>query len=193
MKFQGPSAQLQINHKFQTPNYRRFGILNFDHRDLFRNCELEIGNSRRGFTLIEILVSISVVVILAAIMWMGLSSFRESYELDQSADAILALLKDARTRTLASDGATQYGVHFEETKVVLFSGASYNPAGAIDTFQLPSSIRISSVNLAGGGRDTVFARLSGATTQSGTIVLESLRRGFIKNIEILNSGLAEAQ
>ena len=147
----------------------------------------------KGFTLIEILVSISVIAILATIMWRGLFSFRESYELNHSVGAAFGFLKDARTRTLASEGAKQYGVHFEETQIILFDGASHSPANTIGTFRMPPLVRISSINLAGSGQDVVFLRLTGGTVQFGTIGFETKRALMQKTVHVLSSGLSEVQ
>ncbi|MDO8500146.1 MAG: prepilin-type N-terminal cleavage/methylation domain-containing protein [bacterium] len=146
-----------------------------------------------GFTLVEMLVSIAVIVMLSTIIWRGLSSFSEAYGLNHGISATLGLIKDARTRTLASEGARQYGVHFEETQAVLFWGASFNPANVLVTLIMPVLVRISSVDLAGGGQDIVFGRLTGATAQPGTIEFETKRSETHKTIQVLSSGLFEAQ
>ena len=126
-------------------------------------------------------------------MWQGLSVFKETQELNQSIEEALGFLKEARVKTLASEEAQQYGVHFEEGRFILFGGASYNPASTTSSFFMPSSIRISNINLAGGGSDVVFERLTGKTTQPGVITFESRRSQRQRNIEILDSGLASPQ
>lgn len=180
MKFQNTNHKSQTKHR--TQKRKRFVI-----------CNLEFGILPKGFTLIEILVFIAVIVVVITIMWSGLTSFQESHQFNQGIEVTFVFLKDARTRTLASQAAKRYGVHFEETQIVLFEGASYNPANAISTFAMPSLIRISAISLMGGGQDVVFERLTGKTSQYGTINFASRRTAKNKTIQILSSGLYEAQ
>ena len=68
-----PNTKSQITNKPQTPNHKRFGILNFGHWNLFEIWKLpaspieseagEIGNSQSAFTLIEAVVSVSIFAI----------------------------------------------------------------------------------------------------------------------------------
>ncbi len=126
-----------------------------------------------GFTFIETLISIAIIVVVAVIFSSALSLFKESGQLDESQSAIMGFLRDARARTLSSENNTNYGVHFETTQTVLFRGSSYNSLNSTnETYVFPSLVKISAISLVGGS-DVVFQRLSGTTTNSGTVTLQS--------------------
>lgn len=146
----------------------------------------------RGFTLLELLISVAVIGIVSVLATSGFSSFRESVQLNEVQSQILGILRDARNRTLSSEKNTQYGVHFESTKVVLFSGSYYNPsASSNEIHTLPALVRISSINF-GGDVDVVFARLTGAASVFGTTTIEIINNSAkARTITIISSGIAE--
>lgn len=146
----------------------------------------------KGFTIIEFLVSIAIIGVVAVLSASGFNSFRESAQLNEAHTAILSILRDARSRTLSSQKNTQYGVHFETSQIVLFSGSSYNAGSASnELFVFSSSVRISSISL-GGSTDIVFARLTGSASVSGTITIESIfNQSKIKIITISSTGNIE--
>ncbi|OGF62775.1 hypothetical protein A2662_00215 [Candidatus Giovannonibacteria bacterium RIFCSPHIGHO2_01_FULL_45_33] len=128
----------------------------------------------KGFTLLEILVSMAIIVVLSALIFSVMSSFGESNKLTEANSGIIGLLRDARSRTLASEFGSNFGVHFENTKAVLFRGDVYDSASpANESYLLPPSIEISAIDLTAGAVDTVFTRLYGTTTASGTVTLRS--------------------
>ena len=76
--------------------------------------------------------------------------------------------------------------------VVLFKGAGYS-SGAQDNISLTlnEEVKISAIALTGGGSDVVFKKLTGATTQNGTVTLASIRDGTkTKVITIEATGIA---
>lgn len=123
----------------------------------------------KGFTLIEILVVVALIAILATAVVVSTVSFRSQIDLNTAAQNILNTLRIARAKTLASESASQYGVHFESGQYVLFKGTSYNPSASDNEFHsLPSGFEIANVSI-GGGNDAIFQRLTGITSQSGSV------------------------
>ncbi len=128
----------------------------------------------KGITLVEALVALAIVAVAAALIGSVMSSFGESNKLTEADSGIIGLLRDARSRTLASEANSNYGVHFENTRAVLFQGDIYNQASpSNEAYELPSSIEIYNIALTGGVSDLVFTRLYGTTTASGTVHLRS--------------------
>lgn len=149
---------------------------------------------RRGFTLLEILIGISILIILATILWGGLIRFQRSLQLAGSLEDGISLLVEARTRTLSSLGEDQYGVHFQNDRVVLFKGVTYT-AGNPDNVEgvLPRSVEISSVSLNGGGADVIFKRLTGTTDQYGDITYHLLAdTSQTRTVSIVSTGLVKS-
>ncbi len=127
---------------------------------------------QRGFTLIEVLVAVAVVAILAAIATVSLSGLRERQALAQGAEEVRSLLLRARSRSLAAEGDSVYGLHLSASSVTIFRGATYSGGAATnETHDLDPLITIAAYSLAGGGADVVFDKRTGATSNSGTITV----------------------
>lgn len=126
-------------------------------------------------TLIEILVTVAIVGILAALLTGAFSAYNRSHALAASAEDIRSFIELARSKTLSSRGDTQYGVYIGSDSLTLFSGDSFNPAdpsNVIDELELHAYVTVQDVALASGvTQQLVFERLTGATSQPGTITV----------------------
>ncbi len=131
------------------------------------------GNKKKsGFTLIEVVIAIGIIAILFTIGTKPFVAMKNRRALDDSVGRVESVLQEARSMTVSSVGASRYGVHFEETRTVLFRGSVYSPSSLDNkVVNLNSSVLISEVNLAGEGLDVVFNRLNGETDNPGTIKL----------------------
>jgi Tfp pilus assembly protein FimT len=126
----------------------------------------------RGVTLIELLLTVGIFIILAIISVPTFRYFQRESDLNNSTQEIINTLRLAQDKTLASEGGSNYGVHFEIEKFVLFEGTSYNPlATNNETHNLPQSVEVYEINLAGEETEVVFDRLTGETDQFGRISL----------------------
>ncbi len=116
-----------------------------------------------------------------------------SKALDTEALRIVSELNMARSLTLSSMYAAQFGIRLASSSVTLFQGASYNAASATNTTSLLNSrVRISNINLSGGGLDVVFQRLTGKTSQSGDVTISLISNASSsKTITIYATGLVE--
>lgn len=131
---------------------------------------------KKGFTLIEIIIVLAIVAIL-----MGLASpvfriFQKESDLNNSAEAIVNTLRLSQSKTLASEGAAQYGIYFSTStsphQYILFKGTDYASRDTAfdEVRQLPGNAEISSITF-GGGYEIVFDRLNGNSLQEGNLVL----------------------
>ena len=149
--------------------------------------------NQKGLSLIEVLIVILVIIILIGSAFVSYRLFEKRTELESTAQNILATLKLAQTKTLASEGASQYGIHFESSQYVLFKGEAHQEGAAENKiYQIPSRLEIYNIDLSGGGNDVVFQRISGLTDQNGIIDLRIiLQPDKIKTITIQSSGQVE--
>ena len=127
---------------------------------------------KRGFTLVEILIAVGIIGLVSTLVIIPLASFRDSALLDGAAEEILALLHEARARTVSSDGASRYGVYLESDKIVLFKGGTFL-VGDLNNKEvlLHNRLTISNISLAGSGTSVLFKRLTGATANNGTVTI----------------------
>lgn len=141
----------------------------------------------KGISIIEVLVVISILSIISAIVVPRLSGFRNQQVLKNTTEDIVSLLNEARNNTISSKDSTNYGVHFESDKVVLFRGLSFDSSTVNKEIKLDSSVTIpeeGGINLQNGGGDIIFERITGDTVNDeyGTIVIQSTKDETAQNI-----------
>ncbi len=130
----------------------------------------------KGFTLIELVVTVAVIGVIATIGLSSFSGLNSEEALRMEVEKIVSVLSKARFQTISAKGGVAYGVHLEERKAVLFPGGVYSPSDKNNqSYPLQGAVRISVISLAGGGSDVIFKKLSGATTQHGTVTLSLAR------------------
>lgn len=145
--------------------------------------------SQTGFTIIEILVAIAIVLIITLITIFSLTTLNKQVEIDSVGQNILSTLRIARSKTLASESETTYGVHFETSKYVLFSGATYIDGAASNKEYSLAESEINSISLSGGGSEVIFNRIRGDTSQNGTISIRLIAdSNQTRTININSSG-----
>lgn len=126
----------------------------------------------RGFTTIEIVIVLVIAAIIFTIAVSVFSRFNKNQALGGSADDVASVLVQARSQTLSGKDYYAYGVHFENDRVVLFRGESYDPSTTTNKeVRLSVLSTIVDISLAGGGSDVLFQKQTGATNESGTIVV----------------------
>lgn len=161
--------------------YRIKNVLGFTPHHLFRtkplNGLLEKDKSGGGFTLIELLTIVAVLIILTLVAVLSLRSFQKESDLTNTTEEIINILRFAQNKTLASEGASQWGVYFSTSttphQYTLFKGESYalRDTSADETYKLPEQIEIYGVDLAEEGQEVIFNRVVGTTNQSGAVFL----------------------
>lgn len=147
---------------------------------------------KRGFTLIEVLIVIAVIVILVSMSTGAFVQFYAGNILESETQKVQTILVDARAQTLLSKEDTNYGVHFESNKVILFKGNTYSAVDP-DNEELILSSRVSlTTNIVGGGSDIIYRRLTGNVVANGTttISLVSDSNRFI-DLVIEKTGIVE--
>ncbi|MEI6022238.1 MAG: prepilin-type N-terminal cleavage/methylation domain-containing protein [bacterium] len=147
-----------------------------------------IRKSQSGFTLVEILFVLGIIVILSSIFSLSFSSFRSSQVLKNNMDSALSLLYEARTDTISGLNGTTYGVNFETNQMTFFSGSSY-AAGASGNrvVQYDTGVTMSAISLSDSGSQIIFNKITGVPNQYGTITLTA-QGGSTKIITIGASG-----
>lgn len=134
-----------------------------------------------GITLVELLIFMAVVVLILSILWKGLTSYRDSQSLGTGTETILAILSEARTKTVSSENDSQYGVYFDSNRAVIFPGIVFaEPNSLNQEFKLDTAIKVSTTSLQSSTSTIVFSRITGEAPNYGTVTL-SLKRDSSKS------------
>ncbi|MFA6999646.1 MAG: prepilin-type N-terminal cleavage/methylation domain-containing protein [Candidatus Paceibacterota bacterium] len=129
-------------------------------------------SNNKGMTIIEIIIIIAIIAVISSIVLWNLSSFRNEQALKNTTSDVISILNEARENTISSLNSTNYSVHFEADRAVLFIGATYSaslPTNEVTIFS-PNVIipATGGINISGGGSDITFKRLTGEVI-NGTI------------------------
>lgn len=138
----------------------------------------------RGFSLVELLIAISIVTILAGMGSVLSSSTRDQTALSQAVSVLAQTIRRAELLARASDGDSAWGVTLTSNSIVLFKGTTYagRDSAYDETFDMPSSIVIS------GQSEVVFSKFYGVPLQAGTTTL-SLNASSTRSIYINAHGV----
>lgn len=139
--------------------------------------------NQKGITVIEILFVIGIIIIIFMIIITSFGRFRQVQTIKTASGDILSALDKARGNALASIDSSEYGVHFQSDKIVIFKGIVYSSLDLNnENINIISPATISNINLSGGGNEIYFNRLSGAPDKTGVITISVLSNSKIITI-----------
>lgn len=139
----------------------------------------------RGFTLVEVLLSVVIIGVLTGLSLPVYASFQTKNDLDVHAQTVAELIRRANTYASAIKGDSAWGVRMTSTSATLFEGATYatRDTAQDETVTLPGAIT------ATGLTDIIFAKHTGATTNTGTVTLTAASTNDAKVITINAKGM----
>ena len=150
--------------------------------------------TKNGFSLIELLVALAILVVLSTISVAFFISLQKGGQLNNVSEEVVNVLKIAQSKTLSSQEDSQYGVYFNTTtsphQYVLFKGGNYSSRDISfdQVHSIPDITEFYQIDT-GGDNEIVFDRLTGATENSGHISLKLKNDDSqTKIIYIANSG-----
>ncbi|MBI2623599.1 MAG: prepilin-type N-terminal cleavage/methylation domain-containing protein [Candidatus Liptonbacteria bacterium] len=157
-------------------------------------CPLSLVTSRRGFTVLEVMLVVFVGAIFAALLFTSMWGFHNRTEFEDASKKMAAVLREAQSRSLARASSTSWGVHFENSTgttpfFALFYG-SYATATSIGYYALPTSALYATSSLASGAtRDVTFTQITGAASASTTITILMRAGTASSTIAVASSGV----
>ena len=122
-----------------------------------------------GFTLIEVLLSITAIAIIAGISIPVYQSFQNRNDLDIAATTFAQTIRRAQILAQAADGDMSWGARAQSGSITLFKGGSYatRDASFDETFDMPTSIILSGI------QEFVFTKFTGLPQTTGALTLTS--------------------
>jgi len=123
----------------------------------------------RGFTLLEVLLSIAMITALAGVSLPLYQSFQVRNDLHVAATTVAQSFRRAQVLSQASDADTTWGVKVQSGSTVVFQGASYAARDTTEDeiFDVPTTIVPTGLN------EVVFAKFTGDPSTTGTVTLTS--------------------
>ncbi len=121
-----------------------------------------------GFTLIEILVSLSILVIIAGIAVTAFQDFARFQRYEQSVAELTSLIEESRTDARSAVDELNHGVKIFSSSLVQFTGSSYvggSPSNITTNFNSVTLIP----DFPGGVSEIVFSQLTAIPSATGTI------------------------
>lgn len=124
---------------------------------------------QKGFTIIEVLLSLAIIGILAGISTPIYQSFQVRNDLDIATVTIAQSLRRAQTLSQSVDNDSTWGIDVRSGSITIYKGVSYiaRDSAYDELFEMPSSLTPSGMN------GVVFNTLTGLPQKTGSIILTS--------------------
>jgi len=146
---------------------------------------------KRGFTFIEILVVIAIILILAAVAVVTFKNLDTTSSHRVVTQEVYSTLTEAHNNSIASTDDSVYGVHFETDLITLFEGDTYNASDSTNKeFVFTGGVYATS-SLITNSVDIVFKRLTGFPTATGALHIVRSDGSATSTITIHGTGLIE--
>lgn len=141
----------------------------------------------------EALIVFSVSALLCVLTFTTFSDVYKSHALDKTRITAVSLLEQARSNSMASRDSLQYGVHFASSTITIFEGSVYAAsATSNNVFYMSPFVELSTSTINGGGQDIVFGRLTGTTSDSGSLTFSlSSNASTTKSVIVHPTGIIE--
>lgn len=152
---------------------------------------MTISPRTKGFTLIEILVVIAILLIIATF---AVSAFRAMLQASGKRIAVVEItdaLREARNNALSSKNDAVYGVRVASTSVTRFIGSTFTSGHASNTVYFFEAGAMATGTLVNDGVSIVFARLTGAPSATGTVLVVDSDRSGTTTVTIGATGLIQ--
>ncbi len=151
-----------------------------------------------GFTLVELIISVALLVIIMTAMIASQTYFLSRTYMDTASEDIIGVLRQAQLQSRERYRDSAWGVHLQDNpgaadSYTFFRGQSYAARDTVDDLKtdLAASINFSNINLNGGAIDVPFEKGTGKTSSYGTFYIEN-QAGEHRTISVSAIGLVES-
>jgi len=139
--------------------------------------------NEKGFTMLEIMLVMTVIVIATALTMPIYQAFQPKNDIEVASTAVANGARRAQILSQASNMDSAWGIKIETGKVIVFKGDSYEMRDQEEDeiFEIAKNISISGIT------EIVFSKTFGMPNPSGEIILRSINND-IKTININEKG-----
>lgn len=146
--------------------------------------------NERAFTLLEMLVAVSLMVLIASFFFRSLLDYGHQQSFRKDLSEIKSLIETTRLKTISAETDSQFGVHFLDNALVIYEGAIYSSSSPTNNVINFSNIDFST-DLTNSDNGFVFSRLYGVPSATGTVQLIYKRDQSTTTVTINSNGLLE--
>lgn len=141
---------------------------------------------RSGFTLIEMMLSVSLLSIIFGMTMPMYNTFAIRNDLDIAIFSIVQDLRRAQVLSQVADGDSSWGVHVSSGSILIYKGSSFitRDQQYDEVTNIPTTILVSGLN------DVVFSKHTGFPQNTGTFTLTS-SSNEIRNVTINQKGMVD--
>ena len=127
---------------------------------------------QRGITFLEVIITIAIIGIIVAVVLPQFSKMKQLQALKNAGEDVISSFNKAKAQTLASLNSSEYGVHFQSDRIIIFKGSVFNAGDSNnETISIILPAMISNIALTGGAVDCYFERLSGMPSKTGSVTV----------------------
>ena len=144
-----------------------------------------------GFTLVELLITVTIVIVIAAIGSMNLLGYTQRQNLNFTAQEIISVLRNAQNSSISQEGSLRWGVDFENPAsgsdfYDLFKGATYADGAVVARNTLHSGIQFD-IPASGASSTIIFAPATGLPDASTTIRISLVSNSTVSSTITVNA------
>jgi prepilin-type N-terminal cleavage/methylation domain-containing protein len=148
------------------------------------SAELTVEALPKGFSLLELILAVAIFAILGGVTAIPFASrFFNKNNLENKTNEIVSSLRTAQMNSISGKEHSQWGVHIDSAKIIMFKGSSYAPPGTPfdQKYDIPGTITISPV-------DITFNALTGNASAVQTITIQdALGQHYIVSVNEVGS------
>lgn len=140
---------------------------------------------QQGFTLVEVIITLAIVVIVAGVSFPLYSHWQDIDALDSSRFAILQDVRSAQASAIAGENQSSFGVFFSSTEYTIYQGDAYTsrePAEDIVRY-LKDDLILSGLS------EVAFEKETGTPSTTGTLVITNTKTNNTESITVNDVGL----
>lgn len=144
---------------------------------------LYIKKNKKGFTIVELLVVISIASLLSGLAFSSYKIYQKSNNLTIATNTFVNTFRRAQLKSRIRTENSDWGVKIDNNEIVMFKGGNFieRDNEYDETYDLPNDIEVS------GTSTIILKKTTGFPTSSSTIIISN--NHGTKNIEFNSKGI----